>query len=437
MKRCSLLLLIVLGLAFSLLAQAPAAQAPAGQAAPQQQKKQITDPEEYKAYVAALNEQTPAKKLELLDAFLKKYPSSVVKEDALDLRMLAELQTGRDPTATARQLLQINPNNVRALLVLCNIFLQTPLSTTDPQLQQKVAAAEQDAKRGLEALETFNPPGVSPADLKKTKDAAQATFLQTLGQVALARNQFAVAAEQFRKAAEVTSDDATVFYRLGNALISVRPNPNYSQALWAFARAVTLEGPGALPQAGRQQIDKYLRDIYVKYHGSEEGLDALKQQAKAQPFPAPDFKIISKAEIEANKPPDPAEMSFEEIAKTLATGGPRSEQLWDKMKGQPLKLVGKVISVTPAKAARTVRLAVAPDVQQKPEAFDVELTLANPLTGRLPVGAEAEFVGMANSFRPDPFVLVMVDGKVTKGVETAAPPVKKAPAGKKSAKKRG
>ena len=432
MNRCSLLLLIALGLALSLFAQAPAGQAPQ-----QQQKKQITDPEEYKVYVAALNEQSPAKKAELLDGFLKKYPNSVVKEDALELKMVSELQSGRDGTGSARQLLQVNPSNMRALIIMSNIFLQTPLSKSDPQFQQKVSEAEQVAQRGLKELPSFNPPNIPPADLQKTKQATEAAFLQALGQVALARDQFPAASEQFRKAAEITPDDASVFYRLGDSLIKERPAPKYSQALWSFARAVTIEGPQALPPAGRQQIDAYLRQTYVKFHGSEEGLEALKQQAKSQPFPPPDFKILSRAEIEATKPFDPAEMSFEDIAKALAAGGPRGQQLWDgKMKGQPLKLAGKVVSVTPAKAARTVRFAVNDETKAKPEAFDVELTLANPLTGRLPVGKDAEFVGMANSFRPDPFVLVLVDGKVTAGVEAPEPvkkaPVKKAPVGKKA-----
>jgi hypothetical protein len=435
MNRCSLLLLIVLGLTLSLFAQAPAGQAP------QQQKKQITDPEEYKVYVAALNEQSPAKKTALLDAFLKKYPSSVVKEDALELKMVSELQAGgagasAAASGTARQLLQVNPSNMRALIILSNIFLQTPLSKSDKQFQQKVTDAEQFAQAGLQNLQSFNPPNVNPADLKKTKEAVEATFVQVLGTVALARDQFPAASEQFRKAAEITPDDASVFYRLGNSLISERPAPKYSQVLWSFARAVMLEGPQALPPAGRQQTDDYLRQTYTKFHGSEEGLEALKQQAKSQPFPPPDFKIMSRAEIEAAKPPDPAEMSFEDIAKTLAAGGPRSGQLWDKMKGQPLKLSGKVVSVTPPKAARTVRLALIDETKAKAEAFDVELTLAAPLTGKLPVGNDAEFLGIANSFRTDPFALVLVDGKVTVGVEAPAPvkkaPVKKAPVGKKA-----
>jgi hypothetical protein len=85
-----------------------------------------------------------------------------------------------------------------------------------------------------------------------------------------------------------------------------------------------------------------------------------------------------------------------------------------------------------------MRFALIDETKAKADAFDVELTLAAPLTGKLPVGKDAvEFLGIANSFRAAPFALVLVDGKVTAGVETAEPvkkaPVKKAPVGKKKA----
>src|SRR2546426_1017898 len=125
-------LIILLCLSLSAAAQTPAAP----------QKKSITDPEEYKVYVAAIGEQTPAKKIQLLDEFLTKYPNTVVKEDALELKLVAQQQAGQPFEATARQILQINPNNLRSLLVLSFVFLQSQLSEQDPQFQQKVAEGE-------------------------------------------------------------------------------------------------------------------------------------------------------------------------------------------------------------------------------------------------------------------------------------------------------
>src|SRR5512147_1316417 len=107
MVRAYLVVLMVCGLSLAAGAQAPA------------QNKQITDPAEYNAYVAALDPQVPpARKIQLLDEFLAKYPNTVVKEDALELKLVAQQQAGQPFEATARQVLQVNPKNFRALLVL-------------------------------------------------------------------------------------------------------------------------------------------------------------------------------------------------------------------------------------------------------------------------------------------------------------------------------
>src|SRR5499427_5007104 len=104
-------------------AQQPAAapQTPAAAPAPQQQKKEIKDPAEYNAYVGAVQQQDPAAKVSGLEAFLTQYPNSVMKEDALELLMGAYQQTGNVAKMgdAAKRLLAANPNNVRALALLC------------------------------------------------------------------------------------------------------------------------------------------------------------------------------------------------------------------------------------------------------------------------------------------------------------------------------
>lgn len=433
------LLWIAMFVTVSAFPQTPAA----GQ---EQQKKQINDPAEYNAYVAALNEAAPAKKLQMLDEFLAKYPNTVVKEDALELKMVALQQAGQSPEPAARQLLQVNPNNLRALILLSYLFPQTPLSPTDPALEKKLTDAEQHARRGLENLPSFQPPNVSGADLEKAKKAAEATFRQSLGVVARGRKQFEVAQTEFRKAAELSPEDGALFYRLGDAFISERPDPKYTQAFWAFARAATLDGSAALPPAGRQQVDAYLRKVYVQFHGeeseehrklfhnSEDGLEQLKKMAKAQPFPPADFKVRSRAELAASLPADPQKLRFDEMRDLLRKKDTKADELWGKLNGMSLKLQGLVVSTTPATRPRTVRLAVLQETAQKPDSYDVELTLARPSARPIPAMKVVQFEGLVNSFKPDPFVLTMVDGKVSGGEE--APAAKKTPAGRKTTRKR-
>src|SRR5437764_6677399 len=78
--------------------------------------KEIKDPAEYNAYIAALNSTDPAQKAAALAAFLNQYPQTVVKSDALEQEMAA-YQAANNPAKvkeTARTILQENPNHVRA-----------------------------------------------------------------------------------------------------------------------------------------------------------------------------------------------------------------------------------------------------------------------------------------------------------------------------------
>ncbi len=433
MKLRSVLFMLALSLTAQAAMQAPQTGTPGQAPATEAQKKQITDPAEYNAYVAALNEPDAAKKIAALDAFLSKFPNTVVKEDALELKMVTQIQAQQSPQQAAKDLLQVNPRNLRALIILSNLFVQTPLMESDPQFQQKLQAAEEQSNAGLQVLPSFNPPNVSAEDLKKTKDAAAATFHEALGVVAMGRKQLDVAQKQFVKAAELTPENAALFYRLGNAYISERPDPKYASAFWAFARSATLSGVAALPPAGKQQVDAYLTKIYTQYHGSDEGLAQLKQQAVAQPFPPPDFKVMSKAEVAAAAPVDPATLQFDEIRTYLTSDTPKGEEVWSKMKGMKMSFPqALVVSATPATRPRTLRLAVLQTTAKNPEAYDIEVALAAPVTAaKAPVGKIIGAEGIVNSFQKEPFVVNMVDGKLV-GQEEEAPPAAKKPAAKKA-----
>ena len=375
--------------------------------------QQITNVAEYNDYMASLNEKTPATKLQLLDQFLTKYPDTVVKEDALTLKMFTLQQLGKSPEPAARQVLELNPNNLRALFWVSYFFHQGPPGPNDPEMEKKLSAGGEFAQRGVKQLSSFQVPNVSAEDLEKQKNAFEATFRQALGVVADIRKKYDEAQTEYRRAAELSPQDGGLFYRLGNAYIAQRPDPKYNEAFWAFARAATMDGAGALQPAGRQQVDGYLRKIYEQYHGpDEEGLTQLKQQAKAKPFPPPGFKVLSKAEVAAAAPVVPEELSFDVIRDMLLKGEAKGEELWEKMKGMSLEFRGGIISATGPRRARTVRIVVLAETAQKgARGYDVELALAEP-TRKVPVGQIVRFAGMANLFQPDPFVLSMVDGKI-------------------------
>ncbi len=125
----------------------------------QQQKKVIQDPNEYNAYVAAVNATDPAQKAQLMESYLQTYPNSVMKEDGLELllKTYQQLNNTAQIKATAQRLLQVNPNNLTALALLSYLDrAQAQAGGTD------AAAALQEAgqlgSRGLQALQSASKP---------------------------------------------------------------------------------------------------------------------------------------------------------------------------------------------------------------------------------------------------------------------------------------
>ena len=76
-----------------------------------------------------------------MEAFLQTYPNSVMKEDGLEQLMAAYQQAGdaQKTIDTANRILQVNPNNVRALALLAYNYAQHALQG-GPQTAQNLAA---------------------------------------------------------------------------------------------------------------------------------------------------------------------------------------------------------------------------------------------------------------------------------------------------------
>ena len=245
-------------------AQAGQAGAP-GQ--PPQQKKEIKDPAEYNAYVSAIQQQDPNAKISGLEAFLTQYPNSVMKEDALEA-LLAEYQkTGNAAkmSDTANRLLQANPNNVRALALLA--FYHRSLAQQGQDAQKNLDLARQYGEKGLQALQTYQKPeGVSDQEYEKIKTQMAGIFNGAVGLAALQSKDYATATKGLKAAADANPNDFSTVYPL--ALAYLQENPvDYLNGIWYGARAANL-APN--PQM-QQQIEKYVKSMYTKYHGSDEG----------------------------------------------------------------------------------------------------------------------------------------------------------------------
>ncbi|MBI3667671.1 MAG: hypothetical protein HY236_15825 [Acidobacteria bacterium] len=420
-------------LTYGLLAMIFLWPAPPGWSAPQAPaaQKQPKDREEYDLYNSILKETDPAKRLPLLDQWKQKYPDTAFKEERLQIYMQTYQQAGQVAKAVeaASELNALSPNNFSANFTIASL---TPfLGSADPKVWENGAKAA----NGL--LETADqqfapekkPANVSDADWANGKKAAQIVAHQALGWVAMVQKKNEDAEKEFLKTLELSPNAAQVSFWLGNVVLAQKNPDKNTLALFSYARAAAYDGPGALPPAGRQQMDAYLAKVYRSYHGDDpKGLADLKNLAKASPLPPADLKIKSHAEVEAEKEEElrktnPKLAAFVAIKEGLT--GADSTNFWGSMKGHAMPpLRGTVVSAKPAVKPKVVVLAMS-------QSTTAEVTITDPETSarcKLDPGAVVEFESSeATEFTPGPFMIKMEGGKITSGCTEAPPPARKAP----------
>ena len=435
MKKILVALLLVAAVtAVAQTAPAPAPPAPAqGQAAPAPQKKEIKDPAEYNAYMGAEGQQDPAARISGFEAFLTQYPNSVMKEDALELLMNAYQKTGNQAKVldTAQKLLQASSCNLRALAVIA--FTKRALAEAGQNAQQSLAEAAQAGEKGLQCLPTApKPEGTPAADFEKLKAQTAVIFNGAAGINALQNKDYAKAQQFLRASVEGDPTNLRDVYPVALAYLTPGPTEKDVDGLFFGARAANLA-----QGAGKDQITKFVKSKYTKYHGSDEGWNDLLTLTATTTLPPAGFTIKQYV------PPTPAqqaadlvktkkvqEMSFAEWELVLSEGTPEdAEKVWNELKGKPLQMVAQVMSVD---SATNLKLAGSSDDIDAKRA-DIDLTFADkiPVKQMPKVGADLQFEGTPVSYVAKPFAMTMKDGALlVKAAPKAAPkrPVRKKPA---------
>jgi hypothetical protein len=153
-----------------------------------------------------------------------------------------------------------------------------------------------------------------------------------------------------------------------------------------------------------------LTNTYVNYHGGAEGLDQLKQQAKATPLPPANFTIESATKAAERKQKE-FETKYPQLAMWLGikgqlagAGGPQYFESSLKNAAVP-KLKGTVVEGKPACRSKELLVSVPEPEQQNAQAV-ITLKLDAPLTGK-PEAGEIQWEGVPSAFNPDPFMLTM------------------------------
>ena len=415
-------------------ATAPAKPAPQQSPTPSPaapQKKEIKDPAEYNAYVGAVQQTDAAAKVSGLEAFLTQYPNSVMKEDALELLMGAYQQTANQAKTleTAQKVLLANPCNIRALALLA--YTKRAMAEAGQNAPQNLTEAGQSGEKGLTCLQTATKPDGTPdADFQKLKSQTAVIFNGAAGMSAYQAKDYAKAQKFLRASVEGDPANLRDVYPLALAYLTAGPTEKDLDGLFFIARAANLA-----QGAGKDQIAKFGKSKYNKYHGSEEGWSDVLALTATTTLPPANFTIKQYV------PPTPAEqaaalvkskkvqeMSFAEWQMVLSEGTPEdADKVWSALKGKPLQMGAHIISI---ESSSKLKLAgSSDDVDAKRADIDLTMMAAIPAKQMPKEDADFQFEGTPVSYVAKPFVMTMNEGALL--VKAAPKPAPKPPVRKK------
>lgn len=437
----------------SAFAQDPATGAAAGaQAAPAAGGQVQMPAAEYAVYNNAMTQTTPQAKAAGLEAYLTQFPQSAVKATVLETLMA--VCSAFDATKTqdaADRLLQIDPTNVKALYAETALRSAAAGALTDPAAKQ--AALDTAATYAQKGLAAPKPAGLSDDDFTKLKAVQYPTFYSAIGYDALLKKDSAGAIDAYKKELAMVPADATktpgavlqdIFY-LGEAYYQSTP-PDYLSCTFYTSRAVAYA-----PEQYKTVFSPMAKYCYKKYHGADDGYEAVTAAATANLNPPADFATSVKPA------PTPAERIHTIISTTsdLATlaiddketifqnGSPEdAAKVWDTIKGKSVQIPDAlVIGSSPT----ALMVAVSSDAVQSKTA-DFTFNLAPVEDSKLPsaaakkkadqmaaataVGSKVTLTGTYDSFTPTPLMITMKDGEVVlKGAAKGATKPAAKPAG--------
>jgi hypothetical protein len=372
---------------------------------------------EYAAYNNAITQTTPQTKAPALEAYLTAYPQSAVKAATLEQLMLNYAQFDpKKAVDAADRLLQVDPNNMRALTFEVYFRRQEGEQATDPATKQTdLDAAASYAQKGLAV--TTKPAEMSDDDFAKVKAAATPVFDSAIAEDALNKKDSATAITSYK--AELgsvpvaqTQVPGTILqdtYTLGQAYYQQKP-PDYVNCTWYASRAAAFA-----PEPYKSQFLPLAKYCYKKYHGADDGYEAVTAAVQTNLDPPADFKIKpapTPADIVAqviSSTPDLATLAVSDKEFILANGKPEdAAKVWDTIKGKSVQFPDTtVIAVNDT----SIQVAVSDDAVQSKTA-DFTFQLKEPLKTPPAVGAKVTLTGTYASFTPSPIMITMSDGAV-------------------------
>ncbi|MGC2660593.1 MAG: hypothetical protein WA324_21770 [Bryobacteraceae bacterium] len=402
--------------ALPMCAQAPAA----GGAAT---TKNWKDRGEYDLYASIVKASDAKQRLDLLNQWSDKYPTSDYKPDRIEMYCTTYNQLAQTDAATnapkvldyCKQAVEIDPKYFQGYYFPLVWGPVAGGTSPTPAIESQVDA---DAHAIID--QGIKPPGVADDKWDAAKPQVMALAHKALAWEDNAKGDMAGAEEQYKDSLQANPNDSALAYQYG---VLLQKDKKYGDALFEYARAATYDGPGALPADNRQKVMDYFTKFYKDYHGSPDGADQILTAAKTSAVPPAGFTPPPSAADLANKDAqamtdrmnaDPSFKLWETIKTNLAA--PDGQTFFNNtVQGAEIpgtavpgvtSFKGTVISVDPPDKPTTITLGV-----EDPKTPDATLQFSEAINPVDPIkpGDQLTFSGVAESFTPSPYMLTFKD----------------------------
>lgn len=374
-------------------------------------QKVIRDPVEYSAYTAAVNMRDPAQRAIALEAFVRNYPDSIVKIDALEHAMAAYQQSGNQAKLgeTAKRVLALQPDSVRALAII------TYLDRANGQDHNEELCVS--AQKGLQEMPRWqSPEGIPEPESHKLRTQMAAIFYGALGFCALQKKDYGPARDYYIKALQISPNNMPDSYQLG--ITDLEMNPIDPTGFWYIAKAMNLAQAQGNSAAG-EGMESYARSKYRSYHGSEDGWEQLVRKAASESAPPPG-EIVEKSQtpaelaVRAVQERDPAKLSFadDEFVLSYRDASLANKEAADKV-WQSLRSNNRMkVSIKVVTATREMIEGAITEENQNGNKADIRVVLQKPVTHPPVPGSTIEVQGVMTGYTPQPFLFAMGNSEI-------------------------
>ena len=392
--------------------------------------KQWKDTAEYDLYVQYTKATTPDQQLQLLNQWKEKYPESDYKMDRA-LSYIVIYNKKNDAAGlyqASKDVLALDPKSFQALYFITLLTVSMNKQDAESWNLGGKAANGLIGELGNVYDPAKKPAGSTDAQWKQQRVDLEVQAIKTLGWIEQQKKNFSEAEKYFVKGLELSPGSAEMSYLLGTVIVQQKNAKRQAEAMWHFARAGNLEGPGAMDPTRKAQVAGYFGRVFTAYAGDDKKeMAEIIDKAKANVMPPPEFKIKSKEEKmgeneEKFKSENPMLFQYLGLKKALLAAD--GETYWANVKDAELPTFkGKVVSMKPETNPKEVVVAV--ESADQPE---VTLVFEKALRGKADVGTELEFTGVAKEYTKEPFTLKLeVEAEKLKGWPVVAAAPKAAP----------